>query len=219
MLVYILIGLFVLTFGLNGVRYHRERMSERPVWLWGREWKSASAAAHGLEESTGLTVKRRVEQGSWLVSLLLAPVWLLWGDSFGSGSFVSKVQLRRWWLEGASASGRHASIELAPQGASLSISCDSDQVLWALSRRAGAPWPLEQQEGLHMLHPVAGEHWRAAAPLVERLFSLGLDRVRLQDGRLSAQASLAADGPPPDVYPRLLEGLAALASRLERHAA
>jgi hypothetical protein len=216
MLIPLAIGVLLGTLALNAVRYHRERTRERPLRLWGREWAGPHAAAQGFADATELSLHERPTTLRWIGSFFLSPVWLLWGDTFGSESLRPGTQLVRWWVEGKGANGRQRRVDLDQQYATFSLSCETTHTLWTSAHRDGSQRRLEQEEGLRLLHPIGSERWRSGAPLIERIFALGLDRLQLADGRLSARVSLSDAGPPLEAYLGLFAALDELATWVER---
>jgi len=203
---------FAIIFALSVPAYRRALRQDEPMRLWRHEWASSAEAASALGSAAGLACERRPESWSWLRSFLLAPIWLFWGPMT---SMQPELRLARWWLAGTRTSGRAVRIEMPSQRAKLSITCKACVPLWASASRDGKGWPLEEQEGLRLLHPIDGVRWKEGSALIRAAFALGIDHLRVENSTLLADVALDERGPLPDEYPQLIEALESLATWIE----
>lgn len=209
------IALLTLVFAIIVPMYRRHREHDDPVRLWGRSWPTTAEAAEALACAMGLTRERRLEGSSWLASIVMAPVWILW-DPMGT-DIDSMRRLAPWRLVGARTSGRSVRVEFPAEHVQFALQCQSEAFFTANASRDGAPWPLDEQEGLRLLHPIGGEGWQEGTRLIQEAFALKLDRLTLRDHLLFAATALDERGPSPADYPRLLEALERIAVWIERN--
>ena len=203
--------LVVLVFAIIVPMYRRVRLRDEPMRLWGRRWESTAEAAEALAGAMGLASARRPKR--WWVTLLMAPVWLLW-DPMGT-DVDSMQRLAPWLLTGARASGRSVRVEFPAERVRFALGCESRAFFSAKAKRGGVRWPLEEQEGLRLLHPIGGLRWQEGTQLIEAAFAQSLDSLTLRGGTLVADMALDDRGPLPEEYPRVLEALDRLALCLE----
>jgi hypothetical protein len=197
---------------VSTVLYRQARIKDDPVLLWHRAWTSGAEAAAFLAAACHLTREARSLKWSWLTDLLLAPIFVFWGPMT---SMLPERALARWRLVGARPGGRSLRIDMPAGRANLSIACVSDAAFWVSASRDGADWPLEEQEGVRLLHPVGSRRWQDGTALIRSAFALGIDRVRAEDGRLLADVELGERGPSPDQYPGILDAFDSLAGWIE----
>ena len=193
--------------------YRRVREQDASVRLWGRSWESTAEAAEALASAMGLARERSREGSSWLSAILMAPIWLLW-DPMGI-ELDSMRRLARWRLVGARASGRSVRVEFPGERVQFALRCESHAFFWAMAKRDDTPWPIEEQEGLRLLHPIGGPRWQHGSELIHDAFAQSLGSLRLRGETLFAEMTLDERGPLPAQYPRLLESLERVAIWLE----
>lgn len=201
------LGIAVLGAGIVGtIAWRRAYAREMPLSIWGREFASAEAAARALAETTRLDIARQSDGLGWVAALFLAPIWFIWGDL---RTRRPERHLTRWDLSGKRNADRTATIALGADGSTIAVACAAHAgVAVDLAR------PLDDQEGLRMLHPVGGERWQRAVGHLDALKGLGVTRLCLENGMLEGELPLEPRGGVTG-YATALDELEALAALLE----